>query len=154
MSSRLTRRSRYQIKMHKIDTVHAPKKVCVWGNLNPRPWRSSDALPRRGLSKVAGNARHACHRFFQYFMGHLLRNLTEKLTGTCQVTELWRHKGNKVRPFLREMAGYYTFGSHIDHDEAPFDYFRSELTCLTPPQCPLDISVKARSRSDQWPRLT
>ena len=26
------------------------------------------------------------------------------------------------------------FEGDIDHDEASFDYFRSELTCMTPPQ--------------------
>ena len=30
------------------------------------------------------------------------------LTGSCQVTELWRHKRYKVRPFLREVAEYCT----------------------------------------------
>ena len=38
------------------------------------------------------------------------------------------------RSFLREMADYCTLEGHIDHDQASFDYFRSELTCMTPPQ--------------------
>ena len=49
----------------------------------------------------------------------------KSLTGSCQVTELWRHKRYKVRPFLREIAEYGTLEGDI---EASFDYFRSELT--------------------------
>ena len=38
---------------------------------------------------------------------------------------------------LREMAEYCTLEGDIDHDEISFDYFRSELTCMTPPPYPL-----------------
>ena len=34
---------------------------------------------------------------------------------------------------LREITEYCTLEGDIDHDEASFDYFRSELTCMTPP---------------------
>ena len=41
--------------------------------------------------------------------------------------------------------------------EASFDYFRSELTCMTPPLYPLTFwprsKSKSRSKSGQWPRL-
>ena len=40
-------------------------------------------------------------------------------------------------PFLREMADYCTLEGDINHDEASFGQFRSQLTCLTPPKCPL-----------------
>ena len=58
--------------------------------------------------------------FFSTWWGILnLCNLCQiKLTGSCQVTELWRHKGNNVRSFMREMTGYGRFEGNIDHDEA------------------------------------
>ena len=39
--------------------------------------------------------------------------------------------------FLREMADYSTLEDDIDHNEASSECFRSELTCVTPPQYPL-----------------
>ena len=80
----------------------------------------------------------------------------KKMAISCLVTELLRHKGNTVRPFLREMAVYCILESDIDHDEAHLDYFRSEPTCLTPPQYPLtfwprsgqgQVQVKVKVRS-------
>ena len=37
------------------------------------------------------------------------------------------------------MAEYGTLEGDIDHDEAAFDYFRSELTCMTSPPYPLNF---------------
>ena len=37
------------------------------------------------------------------------------------------------------VTDYCTLEGSIDHDKASFDHFKSELTCLTPPQCPLTI---------------
>ena len=70
------------------------------------------------------------------------------LTGSCQVMELWRHKRHKVRSFLQETAEYRTLEGDIDHDEASFHYFRSDLTCMTQPLYPLTFW----SRLDQSQR--
>ena len=93
---------------------------------DPRQWRS-------GFSKPARKKKRRRLPWWNI----LCATLGKKMTGSCQVTELWCHKGNKVRPFLREKADYCTLGGDIDHDEASFDFyhFRSELTCLVPPQC-------------------
>ena len=56
-------------------------------------------------------------------------------------------QGGKVRPFLREVADYCTLEGDIVHDETSFDHFRSELSCLTPPQRPL--TFWSRSGQDQ-----
>ena len=63
---------------------------------------------------------------YRAFFAQLL--VKKKLTGSCQVTELLRHRRYKVRPFLREISENYTLEGNIDRDEASFDYFRSELT--------------------------
>ena len=49
-----------------------------------------------------------------YLRVHPLRNFwNKKLTGSCQLTELWRHEGMKVSQILREMADYCTFEGNI-----------------------------------------
>ena len=45
------------------------------------------------------------------------------------------------------MADYGTLEGDINHDEASFDHFRSELTCLTIAQCIL--TFWSRSGRDQ-----
>ena len=54
----------------------------------------------------------------------------------------------KVRLFLREIVDYYTLEGDIDHDEASFDYFRSELGDLYDANTiSFNLLVKVRSRS-------
>ena len=115
--------------------------------------------PPSGLSKIAKKKRQrASPPFFSTcLMGHPLRNFWDKkLTGSCQVKELWRHKGNKhcslcdvivPWPCLREIVDYCTLEGDIDQDEASFDHFTSELTCLTLQKCP--FYFWSRSGQDQ-----
>ena len=70
-------------------------------------------------------------------MGHLLRNFWQKNDLVLSVHEAMTSQGYKIRPFLREMADNCTLEVDIDHDEDSYDHLRSELSCLTPSQCPL-----------------
>ena len=123
--------------------------------LKPRQWRGL-MQPSSGYSKVAAKRQRAAPPFSsKYLMGHPLRTFWQKKNWPRHVSfELWATKGSKVRSFLREIAGYCAFKGHIEHDEVSFDHFRSELTSLTPSQCPLIFWSRStsRSRSDQRTR--
>ena len=54
-----------------------------------------------------------------------------KLTGSCQVKDYDVIKEQGQTIFLQEMAEYDRLEGDTDHNEASFDHFRSELTCLT-----------------------
>ena len=112
--------------------------------------------PLSFVSRCSPNYQWDRAEIFHSPWGILCATLGKKLTRSCQVTELWRHKGNKVGPFLGELVDYCTLEGDIDHDEPSLDHFRSELTCLTPPQCLLTFWSRAwvSSRSGQWPSLT
>ena len=54
---------------------------------------------------------------------------------------------DKVRPFLRKIAEYGKLEGDIDHEEVPFDFCRSEVTCMTPP--PYLLTFRSRSRQSK-----
>ena len=86
--------------------------------------------------------------------------LVKKLSASYQVMELWRHKRYKVRPFLREIAEYSTLEGDIEHEEASFELFRSELAWMTPQPYPLTFCSRSRQSKGQgqvsdlgWPYM-
>ena len=74
----------------------------------------------------------ASETFFTQFL------VKEKLPGHVRSYDV--AKGTRSSHFLRGMTDYCTLEGDIDHDEASFDHFRSELTCLTP--MPFNLLVK------------
>ena len=65
--------------------------------------------------------------FFQYMIRHPPGHVRSR---SYVVT-----KGTKSAYFFREIADYYALEGDIDHDEASFDQFRTQLAGLTLPQC-------------------
>ena len=56
----------------------------------------------------------------------------KKLTGSGQVTKLWRHKRYNIMPDLREIVNYCTLQVSKEQSKALLDYFRSrepEVSC-------------------------
>ena len=95
--------------------------------INPRPGRGGGwCHPPEVFLRCTPNYEADRAELLHSLWGILCATFGKKiLTGSCQVTEIWRHKRYKVRPFLREIAEYGSLEGDI---EASFDYFRSELT--------------------------
>ena len=75
--------------------------------LNPRPGRGVDAPPPPSFFAMHAEMCRIVLKFcIAYGASRAQLLVKKKLTGSCQVTELWRHKRYKVRPFLREIAEY------------------------------------------------
>ena len=102
--------------------------------LYPRPGRGGGVM-RPSLRFIFCDARRTMSRIVLQFcivygasFAQLL--VKKKMTGSCQVTELRRHKRHKVRSFLREKADYCALEGDVGYDEGYLDYIRSELTLL------------------------
>ena len=77
--------------------------------------------------------------------GHPLRNFWLKIfTGHVRSRSYDVTRGTRSGHFLREIAEYGTLEGDI---EASFDYFRAELTCMTPP--PYHSTFWSRSGQSQ-----
>ena len=63
-----------------------------WGRCDPRP-KVFFCDARRTISRIMP-------KFFITFWASFAQLLVKNLTGSCQVTEIWRRKRYKVRPFF------------------------------------------------------
>ena len=114
----------------------------------PSPWQG-DATLLRFFCDAPRTMKRNVLKFSIAYGASVAQLLVKKLTGSCQVTELWRHKWYKVRPFLRGISKYGSLEGDI---EASFDYFRSELTLwhrhhIFQPFGPGQVKVKVNVRS-------
>ena len=125
--------------------------------INPRPGRGGgvDATPLlrffcdapRTMSRIV---LKFCIAYGASFAQLLVNFFDQVMSGDGAMTS--QEVQNQY--ILREIAEYGTLEGDI---EASFDYFRSELTCMTPPPSfnrLVKVRSKSRSRSGQWSRLT
>ena len=97
--------------------------VSQWVRWVPKPATVRYAL---NIHLILRKRLETLRRHVDCRIGYLLRNFWWKfLTGSGQVTELWRHKRDTSRPDSHRIASYQTFKGDIGHIEAEFDYVAS-----------------------------
>ena len=126
-----------------------------WGRncwLNPHGHRGGDASPHEFFSELAAEALGESGWNFAYLMRHLLQNLRRFFfTGSGQVTELWRHKSNNLRPICHRNRVFSYVTCCLWLEWRHYAWFRSELDHIWPLTLHLDVSKVIRGH---WPWLT